>query len=193
MPNTSAGTHAPASAELLAEVDSMNALDVPLPVLLRGARQAFADRVGDPGRNIGARAGQDTDDDAQHVAAHLLAPVDGDHAAPAGEQIADARLRNRAGLRMPLATLRSTSDTANRPIIAAMKLTPAEHVDIAEGEARHAGRVVEADGGHEQADEQADRALERRTGADEGGAGQAQQRHPEILQTDENFSATSAR
>ena len=66
-------------------------LDVARAVFLRGARQALADGVGDPGGDVGAGAGQRRRSATPiTLPRNLLAPIDDHHAPPAGEQIADA-------------------------------------------------------------------------------------------------------
>ena len=73
MPNTSAGTQAPPSAELLAEVGVDDAFDVAGAEFLRLLGEALRHGVGDPGGDVGAGAGQRADQDADAVAAQEIA------------------------------------------------------------------------------------------------------------------------
>jgi hypothetical protein len=71
MPNTSAGIHAPASALLLAEPDSTMPSTWPVPNF-SGSLELLAHRIGHPGRDVGAGAGQGAHRGAQHAAAQDL-------------------------------------------------------------------------------------------------------------------------
>jgi hypothetical protein len=79
MPKTSAGTQAPASAALFE--------------LLGSAGHFLADRVTDPGCDIGSRPRQRANNRAQHIAAQLLRPVLHHHPPPASEEITNYGLR----------------------------------------------------------------------------------------------------
>ena len=73
MPNTSAGIHAPASALLLAAPDSTMPSTWPVPNFSGSFEKLLAHRVGHPGRDVGAGAGQHADQRAERAAAQRSA------------------------------------------------------------------------------------------------------------------------
>ena len=149
MPNTSAGIQAPASALLLAAPASTMPSTWPVPNFSGSFENFLRHRVGHPRRHVGARAGlrcRSTVPSAlprssgQRVL-HQQAP----HALEArcrSSRCADLRAAGRCA-----ATKRRISETANMPTIIGIRLTPPVELRVAEGEARMAGRVVEADAG----------------------------------------------
>ena len=124
MPNTSAGIQAPPRAELLADVASTMPSIWPVPNFSGSAREFLRHRVGNPRGDVGAGAGQGADEHADGRAANEIEPVALPDVPDADEDIADLLRRTppRSGRRPT--TPRSSSETANIPIIAGMKLMP---------------------------------------------------------------------
>ena len=191
MPKTSAGIQAPLTAPLLEAPASTRPSTWPVPNFSGSLEKRLLTRVGDPGGDVGAGAGKGADGGADDAAAQRPGPDSAEvlHLASEDPFAADLATSGRAS--RSTTDLR-TSDTAKRPIIAGDELDAAEQVDIAEGVARLAGGIVDADCRGEEADHERDEPR----GTEPGETKTAQDRPSTTSQKyskDENFSATSAR
>ena len=134
------------------------ALDMALAELLRLRREALGDRIGDPGRDVGAGPGQHADHDADQVAAHHVGLVAPEHPAEAAEDVHDRLMRNLDRLRGHGDVAQDLADREHADH-RRDEGDPAHQLDVAEAEAGVARGDVDPDRGDEQPDQQRDHAL----------------------------------
>ena len=158
-----------------------DALDVAGAELLGLFGESLAQGIGDPGGDVRTGTGQDADPGADHGAARDIDRIAPEQAPLALEDIADLAVgeildRARAG--------DPAQDLADRehPDHHRDQADAGHQLDAAEGEARVAGRGVDADRGKAQADQDRDEPLQGLAGGDEDRAREAEQAQPEILE-----------
>ena len=141
--------------------------------------EALRHRVADPGGHVGAGAGQHADDDADDVAAHLRLHVLARQLELALENAAEAPIGQLGRLRAQHRPhhFRHRKHTHQRRD----RFDAAEQIRDTEREALGARGVLDADAGHQQAQQHGGDRLHRRRSRHQRRAHQAEERQPEIL------------
>ena len=146
----------------------------------RGLGEFFADRVGQPGRDVRPRPGKGADDDADRVAAQEVGDVFAPYFEYARVYIAYPAVIGRGGRRGGADAAHDLRDSEESD-------ENGDHMDAreqfraAEGEARLSRYRVIADGGDEESEEERGDALYFVLRCHEGGACQSQAGEPEVF------------